>query len=188
MFDNSFSQNDFLNVWVEPSCQPYQKRFKKTSSYKLSQNSTWAIPYHTFQSLRDIKKEFELIYNQLFKIKRAWDSAQNFLNEVDEEQTKQALYEAIALTLSQLFSEEIDPEICIDCYGEFTFSHKSRAGYVDIGVRGERELSYHVRNDINPEKTAFDDCEWDLVSLPKDLSIAMENLQQEIRGQFDPSK
>jgi len=82
-----------------------------------------------------------------------------------------------------LFSTEINPDVCIDAYGEFTFSHKSLAGYVDIGVRGSRDLSYHVRNDIDPDKTAFADCEWDLVSLPTSLSIAMEALQNDIRMQ-----
>ncbi len=188
MLDNTFPQNDFSNLWVET---PYQRYFKKVLPYQIPQNknSTWAIPHYTFQNLRNAKKETNVAYVQLFnKVTQVWKSAQGFLNEVDDEQAKQAFQEAIALTRSQLFSEEINPDVCVDDYGEFTFSHESSAGYVDIGVRGERELSYHIRNDIDPNKTAFDDCEWDLLSLPKDLSIAMENLQQEIRGQFDPSK
>lgn len=130
-----------------------------------------------------------VVHDQLFdEVCRVWKSVQGTLHDVDDRRVNRAFGEAVALTLSQLFSEEIHPDVCIDAYGEFTFSHVSRAGYVDIGVRGEGELSYHVRNDMDPGKTAFDDCEWDLRTLPTPLSIAMEALQKEIKcgSRLDP--
>jgi len=134
--------------------------------------------------LEDGEKADNAVHNQLFnEVCRVWKSTQSTLHDVNSDRTKNAFHEAIALTLSQLFSKEIYPDICIDPYGEFTFSHKSNAGYVDIGVRGERELSYHIRNDIDPSKTAFDDCKWNLGSLPIRLSEAMEALQNAIKTQ-----
>ncbi|MCY3985134.1 MAG: hypothetical protein OXE85_14610 [Roseovarius sp.] len=137
--------------------------------------------------LRNVEewKKSDVIHVQLLnKVVHEWNLVKDTLHDVDDGQAKQAFLEAIMLACSQLFSTEINPNVCVDSYGEFTFSHTSRAGYVDIGVRGERELSYHVRNDINPDKTAFDDCKWNLFSLPKPLSMAMEILQQEIRCQL----
>ncbi|MCY4152158.1 MAG: hypothetical protein OXE94_07985 [Aestuariivita sp.] len=135
-------------------------------------------------SLGDGETVHNSIHNTLFgEVRRVWEAVQGTFHDWDNEHVKQAFYEAIALIRSRLFSAEINPDICIDVYGEFTFSHKSPAGYVDIGVRGTGELSYHVRNDIDPTKTAFADCEWDLRSLPTSLSIAIENLQNAIRMQ-----
>ncbi|MCY4304072.1 MAG: hypothetical protein OXC62_04710 [Aestuariivita sp.] len=183
MLNTTFPQNDFFTSWDEFSYHVNQRYVRKFSPNQILQNknSTRAIPHYRFQNLENTERETNIVHEQILKIKRVWESAQGFLSEINKEQAEQAFQEALALTLSRLFSKEINPEICIDHYGEFTFSHESHAGYVDIGVRGQREISYHIRNDIHPEKTKFDDCEWDLISLPKPLSIAMENLQREIR-------
>jgi len=135
--------------------------------------------------LEDGEAGYNPVHGQLVEeVVRVWKSAQGTLHAVENGQAEQAFHEAIVLTTySRLFSTEINPDVCVDAYGEFTFSHTSPAGYVDIGVRGAGEISYHVRNDIDPDKTAFADCEWDLGSLPPSLSIAMEALQNAIREQ-----
>ena len=89
-------------------------------------------------------------------------------------------HEAKILIYNRLFSEELYPTISIDPYGEFIFTHKSNKGYVDIGVRGENELSYHVRNDVNPSETRYDDYEWDdNYIIPKALYNALNSLKQQ---------
>jgi len=134
--------------------------------------------------LEDGEAAHNPVHGQLVEeVVRVWKSARGTLHAVENGQAEQAFHEAIVLTYSRLFSTEIYPDVCVDAYGEFTFSHMSPAGYVDIGVRGAGEISYHVRNDIDPDKTAFADCEWDLGSLPPSLSIAMEALQNAIREQ-----
>ena len=181
---------DVSNPWPDRFHQrSVQEVFLRSQTPRDEQNTIIIRPFsgilNPIPDLRDVKEgeEANVIHVQLLnKVAHEWNSVKDTLHDVDGEQ---AFHEAIMLTCSQLFSTEINPDVCVDSYGEFTFSHASRAGYVDIGVRGEGELSYHVRNDINPDKTAFDDCKWNLFSLPKPLSMAMEILQKEIRCQLD---
>ncbi len=100
--------------------------------------------------------------------------------ELDYSQLYSAFAEAILLARSGLFEAEFIPDICVDEYGEFTFSHQSEAGYVDIGVRGKRELSYHVRNDIDPSKSEYDDLTWNDYSTPIRLYRAIAALREHL--------
>ena len=91
-----------------------------------------------------------------------------------------AYAEALRLAMSGLFEAEFIPDVCIDEYGEFTFSHQSKAGYVDIGVRGVGELSYHVRNDIDPSQSAYDDYIWQNYDIPIGLYRAIAALREHL--------
>jgi len=65
--------------------------------------------------------------------------------ELDVERMSKAQNEANVLVHNNAFSETLLPDVCIDRHGEISFTHRSKSGYVDIGVRGDGELSYHVR-------------------------------------------
>lgn len=106
--------------------------------------------------------------------------AKSVYQYLDKTKFEIGYYEAKILIYNRLFSEELYPTISIDLYGEFIFTHKSIKGYVDIGVRGEKELSYHVRNDVNPSETRYDDHEWDdNYIIPKALFNALNSLKQQ---------
>jgi len=107
--------------------------------------------------------------------------ARRNFQSLDCNQLEQAFCEALVLANSGLFDSEMYPDVGVDPYGEITFSHKSSAGYVDIGVRGEKELSYHVRNDVEPCQTKFDDHDWNYNLLPRPLSDAIGALKQHLR-------
>ena len=102
------------------------------------------------------------------------------LNELESRQLDLAYAEALRLASSGLFEAELIPDVCIDEYGEFTFSHQSQAGYVDIGVRGVGELSYHVRNEIDPNQTAYDDYIWQNYDIPIGLYKAIAALREHL--------
>ena len=102
------------------------------------------------------------------------------LNELESHQLDLTFAEALHLVSSGLFEAELIPDVCIDEYGEFTFSHQSQAGYVDIGVRGVGELSYHVRNDIDPSQTAYDDYIWKNYDIPIGLYKAIAALREHL--------
>lgn len=89
----------------------------------------------------------------------------------DVEQLELGFKEAVGIINSHIFDDKLYPVISIDHFGEITFSYKSPVGYIDIGVRGEKELSYHIRNDVNPRETRYGDCKWD-----DDYSIPIEVL------------
>lgn len=98
--------------------------------------------------------------------------------EIDISKLNKAFVEAVHLVMSGLFGTRIFPNISVDPYAEFTFSHKSTSGYIDIGVRGAGELSYHVRNDVDPQKTKYDDWNWENYIMPQSLFIAIEHLRE----------
>lgn len=106
--------------------------------------------------------------------------ARSTWNDLDRNQLDSAFVEAILLARCGLFQAEFIPNICVDEYGEFTFSHQSEAGYADIGVRGERELSYHVRNDIDPSKSDYDDLTWNDYDIPIRLYRAIAALREHL--------
>ena len=96
--------------------------------------------------------------------------------EIDAEKLYRAQNEANVLIHSSVFSEALSPEVCIDPHGEISFTHKSRSGYVDIGVRGDGELSYHVRNDLEPEQSVHDDHVWQDCIVPMKLRESLQVL------------
>ncbi len=114
------------------------------------------------------------------KVREAFQYASHTYTGLDKTQLQHAYAEALRLADSGIFEAEITPDICIDVYGEFIFSHKSEAGYIDIGVRGEYQLSYHVRNDIEPEKTAYADLDWTSGGIPEELYAALAALRKNL--------
>lgn len=68
-----------------------------------------------------------------------------------------ASLEAQYVSRSGLFPEYHEPDISIDECGEISFALSTHRGYLDIGVCGLGEISYHVRNDYEPSMTAFGD-------------------------------
>ncbi len=121
------------------------------------------------------------IYHELTsKIHQVGSFARTNFQDLDRNQLEHAIREALILAKSGLFDSEIYPDIRVDPYGEITFSHKSSAGYVDIGVRGERELSYHIRNDLEPTNSKYDDHRWDYNFLPQPLCDAISALRQNL--------
>ncbi len=114
------------------------------------------------------------------KVREAFQYASHAYTGLDKTQLQRAYAEALRLADSGIFEAEITPDISIDIYGEFIFSHRSEAGYVDIGVRGEYELSYHVRNDIEPEKTAYADLDWTSGGIPEELYAALAELRKNL--------
>lgn len=95
---------------------------------------------------------------------------------IDEQTLKKAVVEAVRLMSSGLFPDFQKPAISVDEYGEFSFSIENSSGYLDIGVCGHGELSYHVRNDVNPDFTVFGDCDWNDTSVPDELVEGTVNL------------
>ena len=98
-----------------------------------------------------------------------FQSAKLFSVGVDHEQLKSALLEAVRLKSSGLFPDFIKPQVAVDECGEFMFTYKNSTGYIDIGVCGEGVISFHARNDADPEKTTYGDREWDRLSIPDEL-------------------
>jgi len=113
-------------------------------------------------------------------VSQAFQFAYHAFPDLDKNRLFLAFLEAKRLAESRLFGYELYPEVCVDPYGEFTFSHRSEVGYVDIGVRGEDELSYHVRNDIEPTETKFDDYGWSDRDIPQNLFTALKALRQHL--------
>ena len=100
--------------------------------------------------------------------------ARHCYEEIDRVQLSAAQNEANVLIYSGIFSERLSPNVTIDRYGEISFTHQSETGYVDIGVRGKMELSYHIRNDVAPDATDHDDYAWDSFDIPPTLFAAVE--------------
>lgn len=117
------------------------------------------------------------LYDEVYQ---AFAFARHTFADLDEAQLELAFFEAKILASSALFGEELLPNVSVDPYGEFTFSHRSAVGYVDIGVRGEGELSYHVRNDVDPSETKFDDHDWADYNVPQHLFVALRALRQQL--------
>ena len=131
----------------------------------------------TIEKAKTISNENTRLMDEIWN---AYTFAKYTFVELDAEQLELARNEAMVLAASQLFEAKVVPQVCVDPYGEFTFSHKSAAGYIDIGVRGERELSYHVRNDISPDDTRYDDYVWDDLHVPQELFQAIEKIKKSL--------
>ena len=115
-------------------------------------------------------------------LRQVYTQALHVYQDLDPNRLKLGFREAMFIVTSRLFGEKLCPNVSIDPYGEYIFSHMSKMGYVDIGVRGEGELSYHVRNDVNPGETRFDDYKWEDndFKIPIDLSKALKSLEQQL--------
>ncbi|MFQ6554098.1 hypothetical protein AAD018_017280 [Aestuariibius insulae] len=100
--------------------------------------------------------------------------ARHCYEEIDQVRLNAAQNEANVLICSGIFSERLSPNVTIDRYGEISFTHQSDTGYIDIGVRGETELSYHIRNDVAPNATDHDDYAWNRFDIPSTLLDAVE--------------
>ncbi len=59
---------------------------------------------------------------------------------LDTKKLARAQNEANGLIHSNVFSGTLLPEVCIDRHGEIGFTHGSKSGYVDMGVRGDGGL------------------------------------------------
>lgn len=113
------------------------------------------------------------------EVNRVSSFARIAFDDLDPVKLNAAVYEANQLVACGLFEAEIVPDVSIDRYGEITFSHKSSAGYIDIGVRGVGELSYNVRNDIEPQASRYDDHDWHMNNqiVPVELYNAIVHLR-----------
>lgn len=111
---------------------------------------------------------------------QAFMFARYAFKDLETERLELAFREAKILAASHLFGAEISPNVSVDPYGEFTFYHRSDAGYVDIGVRGEGELSYHIRNDVDPSATSYKDYDWSEFDVPQDLFRALQALRKHL--------
>jgi hypothetical protein len=80
-----------------------------------------------------------------------------------------AAVEATRILNSGIFPDFLEPHVSVDAYGEFSISLRRPGGYLDIGVCGDGELSYHVRNDFDTSKTVYGDVTWDGATLPDEL-------------------
>jgi hypothetical protein len=90
-----------------------------------------------------------------------YQAARIFCIDVREDQLKIAFLEATRIMNSGIFPDFVKPHVGVDQHGEFSISLKSTDGYLDIGVCGDGEISFHVRNDVNPSLTAYGDTKWD---------------------------
>ena len=135
-----------------------------------------------FKGTIDVPAELKDFRSKLLdEVEQAYLFAQRTYDKLDDDQFNIAFGEAQILADSQLFGEKLCPNVSVDPYGEFTFSHKSKAGYVDIGVRGVGELSYHVRNDIEPQQNRFDDYSWIGYDVPRELIAALMTLRRHLK-------
>lgn len=83
--------------------------------------------------------------------------------------------EALSLIESGLFNETAFPKIRVDEYGEFCFIISRESAYVDIGVSGNGELSYHVKNNETGRSTYDDVKEYD-GDIPSELKLAISEI------------
>ena len=111
------------------------------------------------------------------RLHEAYLFAFNAYDGLDKERLARACREARLLASCALFQETLFPEVSIDPNGEITLSCRARGGYVDIGVCGDQELSFHVRNDVEPRLSAYADMEWTDYKIPSVLLDALEALQ-----------
>ena len=137
----------------------------------------------SFEGTLNVSSKTEHTQSKLFDdLKQVYTYAQHVYQDLDPNQLKIGYFEASILVSGRLFGEVLYPTVSIDPYGEFIFSHMSKMGYVDIGVSGEGELSYHVRNDVYPEETRFDDYNWEEndYKIPIDLYKALKSLEKHL--------
>lgn len=98
-----------------------------------------------------------------------FQAAKSFCVDVEPDRLRFAAVEAARILSSGIFSDFLRPNVSVDTYGEFSISLRRPGGYLDIGVCGDGELSFHVRNDFDASKTVYGDVEWDGATLPDEL-------------------
>ena len=103
-------------------------------------------------------------------------AAKSFCEGVDADRIVTAATEATRILNSGIFPDFIEPNVSVDDCGEFSISLRCPGGYLDIGVCGDGELSYHVRNDLDASKTAYGDVKWNGMNLPDELVEAAIHL------------
>ena len=106
---------------------------------------------------------------EMAQIFSKFQSAKEFCEGVDIDRIRLAAVEAARILNSGIFPDFLEPQVSVDAYGEFSISLKRPGGYLDIGVRGDGELSYHVRNDLDASKTTYGDIPWYGSNLPDEL-------------------
>lgn len=108
-----------------------------------------------------------------------FQAAKNFCVDADSDKLRLAAAEAARILSSGIFSDWLRPDVSVDTYGEFSISLRRPGGYLDIGVCGDGELSFHVRNDFDASKTVYGDVEWDGATLPDELIEAAIQLSEQ---------
>jgi len=111
------------------------------------------------------------------RLDQAYSYAKMCFEGLDQEQLMRAYQEAKRICSCSVFEDGFMPSIFVDSLGEFTISHKSAFGYIDIGVSGDKTLSYGIRNDSDPEKSINDDLPWDDYSIPTQLIDALKEIK-----------
>jgi len=106
---------------------------------------------------------------QMTQIFSKFQAAKAFCDGVGADKIRKAAVEATRILNSGIFPDFLEPHVSVDAYGEFSISLRRPSGYLDIGVCGDGELSYHVRNDFDSSKTAYGDVPWDGATLPDEL-------------------
>lgn len=113
------------------------------------------------------------------KFLELYQSAKLFCEDISNDRLKVAVVEAIRLMNSGIFLDYVQPNIAVDDCGEFSFTHKNGRGYMDIGVNGTGEISFHVRNDQDPSSTVYGDEAWNGVTPPENLLAGVVSLLQD---------
>jgi hypothetical protein len=160
------SQTSFSGFFPEVTLRNATYGHNVSSSRAWSSEATTSV--HNVKSKCESSRRNPTVFavRQLFEL---YQAGRLFCEDVPEAQLKAAFFEASRILNSGIFPEYIKPQIGIDDCGEFSFSIKNLYGYLDIGVSGEGQISYHVRNDADPSKTTFNDCEWDGLNMPEQL-------------------
>lgn len=111
------------------------------------------------------------------RLNEAFLFALTMFGELDQSRLTQAYREAMLLTSCAVFQEALLPDVCVDPNGEFILSHESDVGYIDIGLTGNRKISFHVRNDVNQALSCHADMDWDDYKIPSNLLKALEDFR-----------
>jgi len=133
-------------------------------SKALFQSAETSLDSQKFEDTSNFSAEI-IEYSNLFSL---FQMATQICEGLNQSRLTQAFREAVLLSRAGLFPAYVEPEMSVDECGEFSFSISNEKGYLDIGVCGEGEISYHVRNDADPSKTAFGDQPFDR-ALPTEL-------------------
>jgi hypothetical protein len=95
---------------------------------------------------------------------------------VSEKQILAAAKEAIRVIAWNIFSETAYPKIRIDDFGEICFIVVKNSGYADLGISGIGEISFGIRNDLDPDYSFFGDEPIADDDLPGRLRLALSKL------------
>lgn len=106
---------------------------------------------------------------QMAQIFSKFQAAKAFCEGIDIDRIRMAAIETTRILNSGIFPDFLEPHVSVDVYGEFSISLRRLGGYLDIGVCGDGELSFHVRNDFDTSKTVYGDVAWDGATLPEEL-------------------